>query len=55
LVYALGLEYISKTGGDSYTSISTAISCLNDAAEELRRQHLNPYEDEKIKENGDVE
>ena len=55
LVYCIGLEYIKKRGGDSYTNISTAISCLNDAAEELRRKKLNPYEDDKIIENGDVE
>lgn len=52
LVYAIGLEYFK--GRESYTRISTAISSLQDAAEELRRRHLNPYEDEKIKENGDV-
>ncbi|MEK6757722.1 MAG: hypothetical protein AABX88_01205 [Nanoarchaeota archaeon] len=54
LVYALGLESINKKG-KSYTNISSAISCLDDAKEELRRRHLNPYEDEKIKENGNVE
>ena len=52
LVYALGLEFFK--GRESYTRISTAISSLQDAAEELRRRHLNPYEDLKIKENGDV-
>lgn len=53
LVYSLGLEFFK--GRESYTNISTAISCLQDAAEELRRRHLNPYEDQKMKENGDVE
>ncbi|MBI2043691.1 hypothetical protein HYT25_04860 [Candidatus Pacearchaeota archaeon] len=52
LVYALGLEFFK--GRKSYTNISTAISSLQDAAEELRRRHLNPYEDRKIEENGDV-
>jgi hypothetical protein len=52
LVYTLGIEFFKEKA--SYTTISTAISCLNDAAEELRRSHLNPYEDKKIKENGDV-
>jgi len=52
LAYALGLEFFK--GRKSYTSVSTAISCLNDAAEELRRRYLNPYEDKKIEENGDV-
>lgn len=54
LAYVLALAYM-KAKGKSYTNISTAISCLDDAKEELRRQHLNPYEDEKIKENGDVQ
>ena len=52
LVYVLGLQFFK--GRKSYTNISTAISCLNDAAKELRRRHLNPHEDEKIKENGDI-
>ena len=52
LVYALGLEYFK--GRTSYTNVSTAISCLNDAAAEMRRRYLDPYEDEKIEENGDV-
>lgn len=52
LVYSLALEYFKEK--KSYTTISTAISCLNDAAEEIRRRHLNPYEDKKIEENGDV-
>jgi len=53
LAYSLGLSYFKNR--ESYTTISTAISSLYDAAEELRRRHLNPYEDEKIEENGDVE
>lgn len=54
LVYVIALEYI-KSKGKSYTNISSAISSLQDAAEEMRRQVLNPYEDEKIKENGGIE
>lgn len=54
LVYVITLEYI-KSKGKSYTNISSAISSLQDAAEEMRRQVLNPYEDEKIKENGGIE
>lgn len=52
LVYALGLEWFR--GRKSYTNISTAISCLNDAAAEIRRQHLDPYEDKVKEKNGDV-
>jgi hypothetical protein len=53
LVYCLGLEYFKDK--ESYTNMSSAISSLCDAAEEIRRVHLNPYEEKKIKENGDVE
>jgi len=52
LVYVLGFEFFKDF--PSYTNISTAISCLNDAAAELRRRYLNPHEDKKIQENGDV-
>ena len=52
LAYALGLEWFK--GRKSYTNVSNAISCLKDAAAELRRQHLDPYEDIKKEENGDV-
>ena len=54
ILYAIALGYI-KNEGRSYTNISTAISCLIDSAEELRRRELNPYEDVKMLENGDVE
>jgi len=52
-VYFLALE-MARSRGMNYTNISTAISCLEDAAEELRRRYLNPYEDLKIQENGDI-
>lgn len=44
----------AKSHGGGYTNISNAIGALQDAAEELRRRKLNPYEDEKIAENGDA-
>lgn len=53
-VYVLGLEYIKKFK-PSYQIISDAISALNDAAFELRRQILNPYEEKKIQKNGGIE
>jgi hypothetical protein len=52
LVYCLGMEWFKDR--ESYTNISTAISCLDDAKEELRRRYLNPYEDKKLIENGEV-
>lgn len=53
-VYFLAFK-VAQRRGLSYTNLSTAISCLEDAAVELRRRHLNPYEDAKIRENGDIE
>jgi len=53
LTYVLGRTYFR--GRESYTNISTAISCLNDAAGELKRRYLDPHEDAAIKRNGDIE
>lgn len=39
----------------SYTSISETIDAVHDAETELRRRILEPYENIKIEENGDVE
>lgn len=38
----------------SYTKISERIDAVYDAHNELRRRLLEPYENTKIKENGDV-
>jgi hypothetical protein len=40
--------------GISYTKMSEWIDAVHDAEEELRRRLLNPYEDLKVIENGDV-
>lgn len=40
--------------GVSYTNMSEKIDTVHDAETELRRRLLDPYEDIKIKENGDV-
>lgn len=37
-----------------YTDISMAVGALTDAAEEMRRRKLNPYEDGAVKKNGDL-
>ena len=39
----------------SYNNYKNLLGELNEAAEEIRRRLLAPYEDDKIKENGDVE
>jgi hypothetical protein len=48
----LMIDYIVNQGL-SYTNISEAIAAANDAAEEMRRRILNPYEEKMIKKNGD--
>jgi len=42
------------SGNLTYTGISEHIDTVHDAEAELRRRLLAPYEDLKIKENGDV-
>lgn len=39
----------------SYLLLNNVIGALDCAKEEIRRRILNPYEDKKISENGDVE
>lgn len=53
-VTQLALHYI-KAHGKSYTNISEAASALVDAADEIKRRLLAPYENQKINENGDLE
>jgi len=53
LITELMIEYM-KNNGKSYQVLSDIVGAGIDAAEEFRRRVLNPYEDEKIKENGDV-
>ena len=44
-----------KTGGMGYTNVSNWIDGVHGAERELTRRLLNPYEDEKILENGDLQ
>lgn len=53
-VTQLALKHI-KRHGKSYTNISEAASALVDASDEIKRRLLGPYENQKIKENGDLE
>jgi|GEM_PF-1839934 len=50
-VYFLAIQWIPKK---CYADISAAVGALEDAAHELRRRHLDLYENEKLVENGDV-
>jgi hypothetical protein len=40
--------------GWGYHSLSRAIAVLRDAATEMERRLMAPYEDQKIRDNGDV-
>ena len=52
-IFKLGIEYM-KYHAENYQNLSDCISAMNDSAAEFRRRFLNPYEDKKIKENGDI-
>jgi len=47
-------QLILKTGGMGYTNVSNWIDGVDGAERELTRRLLNPYEDIKEEENGDV-
>jgi hypothetical protein len=46
---------LKPESGWSYNSLSRAIAVLRDAATEMERRLMAPYEDAKIGENGDVQ
>lgn len=46
--------FIKNSGGVSYGSCAAARAACHDAAEELYRRVVAPYEDKKCLENGDV-
>jgi hypothetical protein len=43
-----------RTGGMGYTNVSEWLDAVGGAHDEMRRRLLDPYEDVKIEENGDV-
>lgn len=47
-------QFIQNSGGVSYGSCAAARAACHDAADELYRRVVAPYEDAKRKENGDV-
>jgi len=55
VICQLTSKLITKTGGMGYTNTSNWIDAVHGAERELIRRLLNPYEDKKIIENGDVE
>ncbi len=44
----------ARDGRYDYTAMSEVVGCLETAKLEFCRRHLWPYEDRKIRENGDV-
>ena len=50
----LTAQLMIKTGGMGYTNVSNWIDGVHGAERELTRRLLNPYEDIKEEENGDV-
>ncbi len=48
----LAWEYFKKTG--NYQGINDIVGAFEGAKAEFVRRVVNPYEDKKIKENGDV-
>lgn len=41
-------------GRRSYSRMAVVVSAMSEAQAEFRRRRMAPYEDEKIRENGDV-
>jgi hypothetical protein len=54
LVTRLIVDIMRPLDGWSYTSLSQAIAVLSDAAAEMRRRLLDPYEEKIILRNGDI-
>lgn len=53
LFTVIALEYLHKFG-TSYKTINDVIGALEGAKLEFYRRVAGPYEDQKIKENGDI-
>jgi len=50
----LTMQTMKPAIGWSYTSLSDAVSVLRDAADEIERRMMTPYEDKAILKNGDL-
>jgi len=48
------IRFLKRNGGFRYKDINDAIGALECCKQELYRRLVAPYEDKKIKENGDV-
>lgn len=54
LITEIVLEFLYRDGPPRYQDYNDAIGVLSCASHELYRRTIAPYEDEKVKENGDV-
>ena len=56
LLFKTASEYwrLAPTNSKGYHTHAEVIAALDNAKEEYRRRFLNPYEDQKREENGDV-
>lgn len=54
LITQLVIEYMRNKGDISYQTINDIMDALDGAKSEFYRRIAAPYEDKKIKENGDV-
>lgn len=57
LIYNLCLFYLDDKGmnnGATYTILNDIVGVLDNVKFEFQRRKLSPYEDKKIKDNGDV-
>ena len=43
-----------KMEGKCYDTYASVVGCLENTKHELQRRHLNPYEEIRCEENGDV-
>lgn len=53
LFFKLAVRYITLHGV-SYEVLASVVAALENTKLEFYRRHVAPYEDEKIRENGDV-
>lgn len=56
LVYVLTviINSFMKHRGESFQSLAEVVAALEQTKDEFQRRVVHPYEDEKLKENGDV-
>ena len=54
LITTLCDEYLTQIGGCSYTNLNSIIGVLECVKQEFYRRVVVPYEEQKLKDNGDV-